>query len=78
MVSCAALRGQVKVVEIAHGLSNLAVGTLVFFLLAVALDHWVFRGGLGYFGRFVLFAALVIGAAYYFALNSSAGARSKS
>ena len=62
-------RGQVKVVEIAHGLSNLAVGTLVFFLLAVALDHWVFRGGLGYFGRFVLFAALVIGAAYYFALT---------
>ena len=61
-------RGQVKAVEIAQGLTNLAVGALVFFLVAVALDHWIVRGGLGTFGRLLLFGAGAISAVYYFSL----------
>ncbi len=63
------MRGQVKAVEIAQGMTNLAVGALVFFLLAIGLDHWIVRGGLGLFGRFVLFTAGATASVCYFAMT---------
>jgi len=60
-------RGQVKVVEIAHGLMILTVGTIAFFLIAAVLDHWVVGGGLSVLERIALFVGLIVGTGYCFA-----------
>jgi len=59
-------RGQVKIAEVCSGLMSLAVAALAFFLIVALADHWLIRGGFGAAPRFVLFAALVLGAGYYF------------
>jgi hypothetical protein len=45
---------------------SLAAAALAFFLLVALADHWLIRGGFGAALRFALFAALVLGAGYYF------------
>lgn len=59
-------RGQVKIAEVCAHLMSLAVAALAFFLIVALADHWLIRGGFGAALRFALFAALVIGAGYYF------------
>src|SRR5215471_9772706 len=58
-------RGQVKIAEVCSGLMSLAVAALAFFLVVALADHWLIHGGFGGIARFVLFASLVVGAAYY-------------
>jgi len=58
-------RRQVKGVDLAAALMRLAVGVLVYVLLVSVLDHWVFHGGLGFWGRLVAFSLLVGAAGWY-------------
>ncbi len=58
---------QVKGVDIAAGLIALAIGVLAYLLTAAVIDHWLIVGGLGFWGRFWLWAALVVVAVAYFA-----------
>lgn len=60
-------RRQLAGVEVADGLITLAAGTLVYLLVAALVDHWLVPGGVGFFGRFVLFLILVAGAGAFFA-----------
>ncbi len=57
----------VKGVDIAEGLVTLAVGILAYLLATAMIDHWLVEGGLGFAGRFWLWAALVGIAGVYFA-----------
>ena len=43
------------------------VGVLLFFVAAVLLDHWIMPGGLGFWGRTLLFVLLCCGAGWYIA-----------
>ncbi len=58
-------RRQVKLVDLASGVLSLAIGTLVYLLAGVVLDHWVVFGGLGFWGRLALFVGLVAGVVHY-------------
>ena len=59
-------RRQVKGVDLAGGVLTLSIGVLTFLLLAAAIDHWLVAGGLGFWGRLVLWLALVGMAAFCF------------
>jgi len=59
-------RRQVKGLDIAAGLIVLGVGILVYLLAAAVIDHWVFPGGLGFWGRLLLLVGLLAAAGVYF------------
>lgn len=59
---------RVKGVDVAVGLITLAIGVLVYLLLAAAIDHWLIVGGLGFWGRLALWFGLLGGTGTYFAL----------
>ncbi|HEY4759516.1 MAG TPA: DUF4175 family protein, partial [Thermoguttaceae bacterium] len=59
-------RRQVKGVDIVSGLMSLAVGALTYLFVAALIDHWLIAGGLGFWGRFVLWAILIAAAGWYF------------
>ncbi len=60
-------RRRVKGVDIADGLVTLLIGTLGYLFLAALADHWIVAGGLGFWGRFLCWLALVAAAGTYFA-----------
>ena len=62
-------RRHVTSVDITGGLLTLAIGVLAYLLAAAAIDHWVVAGGLGFWGRLVLWLALVGAAGTYFVLH---------
>jgi len=62
-------RRQVKNADVLAGLITLAAGTLAYLLLAVLLDHWIVPSGLGFAGRLVLFAGLLVGACLWLAVG---------
>jgi hypothetical protein len=54
-------RRQVKLVELAVAAIQLCVLVLGYVLLVVLVDHWLFTGGLGVWGRLLAFLGLVVG-----------------
>ncbi len=52
-------RRQVKGVDIADALLTLGIGGLVYLLAAAVIDHWVVVGGLGFWGRLLLFLGML-------------------
>ena len=58
-------RRQVKRVDVANALVTLAVGVLGYLFVAAMDDHWLVVGGLGFWGRLLLWTGLVAGAATY-------------
>lgn len=63
-------RSQVKSVELFSELLLLSVGVLMYLLVFVLLDHWVFASGLGMFGRTLALLGLLggLGAVVWFRL----------
>jgi hypothetical protein len=59
-------RRQVKGVDIIAGLLTLIVGALTYLFVAALADHWLVRGGLGFWGRLLLWAILISAAGLYF------------
>ena len=59
-------RRQVKGVDLAGGVITLAIGLLVYLLAAAVIDHWLVVGGLGFWGRLLLWAGLFGGGGAYF------------
>src|SRR3972149_1822361 len=59
-------RRQVKGVDIISGLMTLAVGTLAYLFVAALVEHWLISGGLGFWGRLLLWAMLIFTAGLYF------------
>ena len=62
-------RRQVKTVDIAGGLAMLAIGALLYLLVAALADHWLIVGGLGSWGRWLLWLGLVGTAGTFFAFR---------
>lgn len=62
-------RRQVKSVDIAGGLATLAVGALLYLFAAALADHWLIVGGLGFWGRWLLWLVLVGAAGTFFAFR---------
>jgi hypothetical protein len=62
-------RSQVKWVEISSAAMILVAATLGYLMVVVLLDHWLIPGGLGFWGRIVALALLVLGAGTYFATS---------
>ncbi len=62
-------RRHVSGVDLAAGLITLAIGVLAFLLAATMFDHWVFAGGLGFWGRMLLWLVLVGAVGVYFTLQ---------
>lgn len=62
-------RRQIKSVDLWIGLVALAAGTLAYLLVAALVDHWLIPGGLGFLGRLLLFAILVIAGGAYLAIR---------
>ena len=62
-------RRQVKSVDIAVGLATLAVGALLYLFAAALADHWLIVGGLGFWGRWLLWLGFVGAAGTFFALR---------
>lgn len=60
-------RRHVRAVDLTVALLRLAIGVLLYLLLATVLDHWVLAEGLGRGGRFTLWAVLVLVGGWYFA-----------
>jgi hypothetical protein len=59
-------RRQVKGVEISAALIGMIAATLAYLLLAAVADQWLIPGGLGLWGRSLLFLVLAAGLGYYF------------
>ncbi|MEN6493747.1 MAG: DUF4175 family protein [Thermoguttaceae bacterium] len=60
-------RRQVKAVDLASGLLVLSAAVLIYLMVATVLDQWLVAGGLGFWGRLVLFIGLLAVAGYCFA-----------
>ena len=60
-------RRRVKGVDVAGGLVTLAVGVLGYLFAAAMVDQWLVRGGLGFWGRLLLWLGLLAGAGVYIA-----------
>ena len=58
-------RRQVKVVEVAARLLQLAAGVLGYLLLVAVCDHWVLPSGLGVGGRVAALAVLLAGVGWF-------------
>jgi len=52
-------RRQVKAADIASALVALAVALLIYLFVATLLDHWLVRGGLGFWARLLLWLGLL-------------------
>lgn len=59
------VRQQVKVVDIIAQLMQLMVGGLVYLFLAAIVDHWLVTGGLGFWGRTLIWLVMVAAALFY-------------
>jgi len=59
-------RRHVKWVDIADGAITLAIGVLAYLLAAAVIDHWLISGGLGFWGRLLLWVGLLGGSGLYF------------
>src|SRR3989304_825550 len=59
-------RRQVKGIDVATGLLTLLVCTITYLFLAALADHWLISGGLGFWGRFLVWAVLISAAGFYF------------
>ncbi len=62
-------RRQVKGVDIIAGLLSLTVGVLLYLFFAALVDHWLVKGGLGFWGRLALWTILIAAAGFYFFKN---------
>ncbi len=58
-------RSQVKGVELAGALLTFLAGTILYLLGVALIDHWMFKGGLGFGGRVFFFAGFLVGAAWF-------------
>jgi hypothetical protein len=58
-------RSHVRSVDLAAGVMLLLAGTLSYFLLAALIDHWLVSGGLGFWGRLILWFGLLAGAGWW-------------
>jgi collagen type III alpha len=58
-------RRQVKGVDVVAGVISLLIGLLGYLLAAAVIDHWLFRGGLGPWGRSLLWFVLVVAVTVY-------------
>src|SRR5687768_14725096 len=58
-------RRALKLVDLATGLITLAIGLLLFVLVAAVLDQWVVPGGLSDSGRLALFSVMLVGVGWY-------------
>jgi len=58
-------RRQVKGVDIIAGLITLIVGILTYLFVAAIIDHWLVTGGLGFWGRLVLWGFLIAAVSLY-------------
>lgn len=61
-------RQHVKWADICGTLMTLAGGTLLYLLAVALMDHWLFREGLGFWGRLFALVALLGGAGTYVAM----------
>ena len=59
-------RRHVKGIDVAGGLMSLAVGGLAYLLVGAIIDQWLMPGGLGFWGRLLLFAGLLGVGGWYF------------
>ena len=62
-------RSQVRSVDIAGHLMTLAAGSLVYFLLAALVDHWLVAGGLGFWSRLTLCGIYLVAVGGYLAVE---------
>ncbi len=62
-------RSQVRSVDIAGHLMSVAAASLVYFLLAALVDHWLITGGLGFWGRFAFLAVYLVACGWYLAVE---------
>ena len=62
-------RRQVTGVDIAAGLLTLAVGALVYLFAGIIADQWLLSGGFGFWGRFLLWAVLILAGGTYFVIK---------
>lgn len=62
-------RRQVKGVDIITGLMTLLVCGSIYLFAAALADHWLFTGGLGFWGRLVLWTILLAAGGVYFVLK---------
>jgi len=62
-------RRHVRAVDLTVALLRLAIGVLIYLILAMVLDQWVFAQGLGRGGRFLLWAVLVLAGGWYCVRN---------
>jgi collagen type III alpha len=58
-------RRQVKGVDVISALMALAIGAVAYLFAAALIDHWVIAGGLGFWGRLLLWAILIFAAGLY-------------
>jgi len=58
-------RGQLRGVDVATGLLVLAIGVIAYLFLLALADHWLLAGGLGRWGRFLAWLALLIAGGGY-------------
>lgn len=58
-------RSQVKWCDISSAAMTLLAGTLVYLFAVALVDHWVLSGGLGFWGRLLCLAVLLIGGTAY-------------
>ncbi|MGC3966571.1 MAG: hypothetical protein QM775_04135 [Pirellulales bacterium] len=62
-------RSRVKWVDFWTGATLLGIGVLAYLLVAALVDHWIVPGGLGFYGRLLLLAGLVLGVGAHLVLN---------
>jgi hypothetical protein len=62
-------RGHVRSVDLTGSVMLLIAGTVAYFFVIALIDHWVMPGGLGFIGRLLALAGIVIAAIYYLAAD---------
>ncbi len=60
-------RSHVRGVDISAGLMALVAGSVAYFFLAAMIDHWLVRGGLGFWGRLLLLVGYLGAAGWWIA-----------
>jgi hypothetical protein len=62
-------RRRVRTVDLACGLTTFAAAILAYLFVCAQVDHWVVSGGLGFWGRFFLWAVMLAVGGYYLVRN---------